>query len=102
MPYAALRELTWLAAIGDATGDTVAVSGADPVLPTPYRVGTAAARAECQTVAAYVISGAGRRVVRNAAALGTVSGAATTRRPGRRAPEAPPYATPLSVSSPAR
>jgi len=42
MPYAALRELTTIAGLADATDRTVAITGADPVVPTRYRVGAAA------------------------------------------------------------
>jgi hypothetical protein len=41
MPERALRELLTLAGLGAA--EAVAFSGADPVLPTPYRIATAGA-----------------------------------------------------------
>jgi crotonobetainyl-CoA:carnitine CoA-transferase CaiB-like acyl-CoA transferase len=43
MPYGALRELTTIARLAEAAGQTVEISGADPVLPTRYRIGTAVA-----------------------------------------------------------
>ncbi len=49
MHAAALRELTAIAGLPDATDRTVAIVGADPVLPTRYRIGTAAAAALAAT-----------------------------------------------------
>ena len=43
MPYASLRDLLSLAGLGAPEPGTVEIIGADPVLRTPYRMGTAAA-----------------------------------------------------------
>jgi len=45
MPYDALRQILPVAAWPEARLGSVEITGADPVLPTPFRVGTAAAAA---------------------------------------------------------
>jgi crotonobetainyl-CoA:carnitine CoA-transferase CaiB-like acyl-CoA transferase len=45
MPRSALRELLELAALDPSRETEVAFAGADPVFPTPYRIGTAGAAA---------------------------------------------------------
>ena len=45
MPYAALQELLTLAGLAAPAPGQVEISGSDPVLPTRYRVGTAASAA---------------------------------------------------------
>jgi crotonobetainyl-CoA:carnitine CoA-transferase CaiB-like acyl-CoA transferase len=43
MPYASLRELLTLCGLGEPDTGMVEITGADPVLQTPYRMGTTAA-----------------------------------------------------------
>ena len=43
MPYASLRELLTLGGLGEPDTGMVEITGADPVLQTPYRMGTTAA-----------------------------------------------------------
>ena len=45
MPYAALRTILPHAGWADERTDTVRITGADPALPSPFRVGTASAAA---------------------------------------------------------
>ena len=43
MPLAALRELICIAGLAEPASGQVRIPGADPVIPTPYRIGTAGA-----------------------------------------------------------
>ena len=43
MPLAALRELLDIAGIAAPESGQAQISGADPVIPTPYRIATAGA-----------------------------------------------------------
>jgi crotonobetainyl-CoA:carnitine CoA-transferase CaiB-like acyl-CoA transferase len=61
MPYAALRELLSLAGLPAEAAQSVAIAGADPVLPTRFRIGKAGAAA----IAAAAVAAAELYAVRS-------------------------------------
>jgi crotonobetainyl-CoA:carnitine CoA-transferase CaiB-like acyl-CoA transferase len=52
MPHAVLNELLRFAALTDARGDALEITGSDPVLPTRFRIGAAGAAAVAASAAA--------------------------------------------------